>query len=253
MANVPPGRYVLRARGEDTVAPQFASDPLTVGESDINNLTVILMPGATISGSVVFPPTGGELPDFEQMRITAPSLEAGMPGGQGQTRVEKDGTFKMDGVPAGEHFIRAQNGLRGWSLKSVVVDGRDVTDVPVEVRSGQQLDDVTITFTDIQTQIVGAVSNAQGTPMTEYTVLAFTTNAAFWRPLSRHIMTARPDQTGQFTIRGLPPGDYYLATVDPAEQGEWFDPAYLEEHRVGAARMSLGEGETKTQNFEIKN
>ena len=253
MANVPPGRYVLRARGEDTVSPQFASEPLTVGDGDMSNLTVMLTPGGTISGSVVFPPTGRELPDFEQMRITAPSVEFGMPGGQGQTRVERDGTFKMDGVSAGEHFIRAQNGLRGWSLKSVVVDGRDVTDVPIEVRSGQQLDDVTIAFTDVQTQILGTVSNAQRTPMTEYTVLAFTTTPAFWRPLSRHIMTARPDQTGKFTIRGLPPGEYYLVTVDPAEQGEWFDPTYLEEQRVGAARITIGEGETKTQDFEIKN
>ena len=253
VVNVPPGRYVLRARGQDTVSAQFASEPLTVGEFDIAGLTVVLIPGGSISGSVVFPPTGKDLPDLERLRITAPSLEAGMPGGQGQTRVAKDGTFRLDGVAAGPHFIRSQNELRGWSLKSVTVDGRDVTDVPVEVRSGQQLANVTVTFTDAQTQLVGTVTTTQGTPVPEYTVLAFPTNSEFWRPLSRHIMTARPDQTGRFTIRGLPAGEYFVATVDPAQQGEWFDPAYLEDHRIGAARVTLGEGETKTQNFEIKN
>ena len=30
IANVPPGRYVLRARGDDTDTPQFASQPITV-------------------------------------------------------------------------------------------------------------------------------------------------------------------------------------------------------------------------------
>ena len=35
IANVPPGRYTLQARGNDNDAPQFASQPLTVGSDDI--------------------------------------------------------------------------------------------------------------------------------------------------------------------------------------------------------------------------
>ena len=64
-------------------------------------------------------------------------------------------------------------------------------------------------------------------------------------------MTARPDQTGKYRIRGLPPGQYFLVAVDPAEQGEWFEPAYLEAHRTAATRLSLGEGDIKTQNFTL--
>ena len=82
-------------------------------------------------------------------------------------------------------------------------------------------------------------------------MLAFPTDSLLWRPQARQIATARPDQTGKFQIRGLPPGDYYLATVDPAEQGEWFEPAFLEEHRIGAARISLGDGDVKTHDFRI--
>ena len=64
-------------------------------------------------------------------------------------------------------------------------------------------------------------------------------------------MTARPDQTGKFQIRGLPAGEYYLATVDPAEQGEWFEPAYLDEHRAGRRRASRSaDGDVKTQDFK---
>jgi len=56
----------------------------------------------------------------------------------------------------------------------------------------------------------------------------------------------------KFRIRNLPSGSYYLATVDPAQQGEWFEPAYLEEHRLSAARVTLGDGETKTQDFKVR-
>ena len=82
-------------------------------------------------------------------------------------------------------------------------------------------------------------------------MLAFPTDSTLWRPQARQIMTARPDQTGKFRIRGLPPGEYYLATVDPAEQGEWFEPAYLEDHRAGAARVTLSENDVKTQDFHV--
>ena len=72
-----------------------------------------------------------------------------------------------------------------------------------------------------------------------------------WRPQSRQISTTRPDQTGKYTIRGLPPGDYYVTAVDPSEQGEWFEPAYLDEHRSGATRIVLTEGDVKTKDFKI--
>ena len=52
-------------------------------------------------------------------------------------------------------------------------------------------------------------------------------------------------------IRTLPPGTYYVVTVDPAEQGEWFEAAFLDQHRVGAATVTLGDGDIKTQNFKV--
>jgi hypothetical protein len=102
-----------------------------------------------------------------------------------------------------------------------------------------------------QTEINGTITNEQSVPITDYTVLAFPTDSDLWRPLARQIATGRPDQNGRFLIRGLPPGNYYLATVDPAEQGEWFEPAYLEQQRNGAARVSLGDGDVKTHDFHI--
>jgi hypothetical protein len=108
-----------------------------------------------------------------------------------------------------------------------------------------------VVFTDQQNEINGTVTNEQGTALPDYTVLAFSTDPSLWRPLSRQIMTARPDQTGKYRIRGLPRGDYYLVAVDPAEQGEWFEPTYLDEHRAGAQQLTLGDGDVKTQNFKI--
>src|SRR5207302_208804 len=86
----------------------------------------------------------------------------------------------------------------------------------------------------------GTVMTQQGAAVTDYTVLAFPVDETLWRPQSRHIMTARPDQNGKYQILGLPPAEYYLAVVDPAEQGEWFEPAFLDQQRQAAARAGRG-------------
>jgi hypothetical protein len=254
IANVPPGLYTLRARNNDRDAPLSASQPLSVSSGEVGNVGVVLQIGGSLSGTVAFQPGSTPAPsDFTQIRLQAPSTESDDNAGpMPNARVGKDGTFTIDGVSVGTHLIRPNGGgLRGWNLKSVTIDGRDVTDVPVSVRSGQRVANVVVTFTDKVNEINGSVTDAQGNAVTEYTVLAFSTNTAVWRPQSRQIATARPDQTGTFRIRNLPSGEYYVVTVDPGEQGEWFEPAYLDQHRSGASRVALGDGDIKTQDFRV--
>ncbi|HEV3139456.1 MAG TPA: carboxypeptidase regulatory-like domain-containing protein, partial [Vicinamibacterales bacterium] len=237
IANVPPGRYILRARsgnpgngngGDNNAPPLYGSAPVSVNGQDLESVTVQLAVGATLTGTIVFPPGGASLPDPTQVRVMAPPIDPDTLGGpQPNGRVDKDARFTLQGVPAGEHLIRANGNTRGWTLRSVTIGGRDVTDTPIAVRSGQAIGDIVITFTDKVTEINGTLSNGQNAPASDYTVLAFPTDATMWRAQSRQIQTTRPDQTGQFRIRGLPPGDYFLVAVDPAEQGEWFDPTYL--------------------------
>ena len=251
VSNVAPGRYMLRARGDDSETPQFAAQPISVNGDDLNNLTVVLSTGATISGTISFLPGGSPAPDYTQFRITAPSTDQSDFGPQPNARVDKDGTFTLSGVSAGAHLIRPSNASRTWILKSVSAGDRDVTDTPFQMRSGESLTNLTVVFTDKQSEINGTLTTDNGTPVPEYTVLAFPADSSLWRAQSRQIMTARPDQTGKYRIRGLPPGDYYLATVDPSQQGEWFEPTYLDEHRAGAARVVLSDGDVKTKNFTV--
>ena len=53
-------------------------------------------------------------------------------------------------------------------------------------------------------------------------------------------------------MRNLPPGDYFIVAVDDVEQGEWFDPAFLEKVRPDATRVSVSEGEKKKQDLRIQ-
>jgi len=232
------------------VPPQFALLPLTVN-GDISNLNVALGMGATISGTVTFQATQSrQPPQIGQFRIVASLVDRSDMGPNSTARIEQDGTFLLVGIPAGSLWLRSQ-ATGNWSLKSAIVEGRETIDAPFEVRAGDKITGAELTFIDRQAEINGTVTDAQGLAVTDYTVLAFPADSALWRPQARQIVTARPDQTGNFQLRGLPPGDYYVATIDPAEQGEWFEPAFLEQHRGGATRVRLGEGDTRTQNFRV--
>lgn len=252
IANVPPGRYTLRARSEDSEIAQFAQQPLNVADGDLNDLNIILAAAASISGTVVLHATQSQqVPDLNQIRVAAPSIDVASFGSNPSARVDKEGKFRIDGVPPGARWIRAQSSPRGWALRSVTIDGREAIDNPVTLRSGQKLANVTLTFSDKLTELTGVLSDDRGTPLTEYTVLAFTTDSSLWRPQARHIMTARPDQNGKYQMRGLPAGEYFVVAVDPTEQGEWYEPAFLDQHRAGAARLVLGDGDVKTQDFRL--
>jgi protocatechuate 3,4-dioxygenase beta subunit len=252
IAGVPPGRYTLRARREGRAAPAFGTLPITVtGIGDVTDVVVTLAAGAMLAGSVSLQATqSAEVPDLGQFRISAPPADPGGFGGGGNVRADAEGRFALENVPGGLRWIRAQ-APRGWMLKSALVDGREVLDEPLDVRAGQRISGITLVFTDRLSEINGTISGEQGTPVTELTVVAFSTDPGFWRQESRHIGTARPDQTGTFQLRGLPPGEYFVAAVDPAEPGEWFEPSFLDQHRLGAARLILGEGEVKTHDIRI--
>ncbi len=251
--NVPPGRYVLDASSDDTGVQAYAMQPVTVSGIDVPDMMVLLQPGATITGTIKFdaaaPSSDG--PNARNVRITAIAADSNEPTVRLNSRVDQNSNFDLDGVPAGPHFIRDAGGLRGWALEQVLVDGHDVTDTPVDLRSGQNLTGVTVVFTDRLTSVTGAVTDQSGQPVTDFTILAFPADSTLWRAQSRQIMTARPDQTGKYQLQGLPPGDYYLTTVDPTEPGEWFEPDFLQAHVAAAAQLTLNAGDTVVRDFQI--
>jgi hypothetical protein len=253
IGNVPPGSYVLHFRDIPNGAPQFASEPVTLTEGEVREVNLTAAAGGSIAGSVTFQATQSAIvAGTNQGRVAAQAVENVGPGSGGFARLEPDGTFTIEGIAPGSHWIRWQSGARGWALKSISVGGRDVTDTPVEVKSGQRIAGVVIVMTDRLSSISGTITDSSGTLLTELTVLAFPSDSTLWRPQSRHIMTARPDQNGTYQIRGLPPGEYYLTTIDPVEQGEWFEPAFLDQHRATARRLTLGDGDVKTQDFRVE-
>ena len=75
--------------------------------------------------------------------------------------------------------------------------------------------------------------------------------ASEWGPHSRFIESARPDQQGRVTIRGLPPGRYLAIAVEYLEPGDERDPDTLEAWRQSATSFTLSEGATHALDLRL--
>jgi hypothetical protein len=136
-----------------------------------------------------------------------------------------------------------------WFLKSAVLDGRDVLDESLDLKADIPRGDLVITFSDSASELSGVVRTASGQPAPDYQIIAFTTDHTLWMPQSRRIQSVRPSADGRYTIRNLPPGEYFLAAVDDVEPGEWFDSVFLQQVAGAATKVALADGEQTTQDL----
>ena len=124
------------------------------------------VPGVSLSGAITLEAGGGgALPQgFAGFRVNPSPLGAavmGGRGGRGGTPNER-GEFTIGDMMPGRYLLRA-SGPGGWTMKSVYVDGRDVTDEPLEIR-GADISGVNVIFTNRTTGIAGEVKDAKGGP-----------------------------------------------------------------------------------------
>jgi hypothetical protein len=276
--NVVPGDYVLQARnmsgtfvaeadgvvmglairadgdseGPRRREPEFASVPMTVGGSDIANMVLVTTHGARASGRVIFDgePTPSALKD---VRVMAPSADPeGTPvPGVRAARVTEQGTWDTSGL-IGRRLFRAGNLPKGWVLKSVSVNGQDITDTGLDFHPGADVSGIDIVVTQKTTHLSGGVVGADRAPVKDYTVVVFPDDEQKWSLMSsRWIATARPDQQGRFEMKDLPPGSYYAIAVEYVPEGEWQDPEWLTRARASATAFRLDEGETKSLDLTL--
>jgi len=246
--NVAPGDYVIQGDQGKTNSDgegQFASAFVTVNGSDIRDVLLQSTPGSTISGRVIFE---GDGPAVQSLTIMTSRADVDRtPNSTAQADVGTDLRFTMTGI-RGPRRITVGRLPAGWMLKSVIANGVDVTDMPLPFGNpDQSLADVQIVVTSQITELSGAVADGRGDPATSYTLLVFAVDRDRWYPGSRYFRRAGPGSDGHFSVRGLPPSDYYVASISGwsvlKDGGDaWQDPEFLESIALRASRATLTQG-----------
>lgn len=254
LTNVPAGDYRLSVRATGP-APQEQGDLMvSVAGSDLEGVTVVTGAGGTFRGTVVREDGATLSPPLDRLVVRAQPI-AGPSRVGTQTaengRVARDGTFETRGA-LGPTLLSVSPLSGGWVVKSIEHDGRDVADAPFDVQHDDAIVGLRIVLTDKPSAVRGMLRDERTRAVADGTVLVFPADESKWIEGTRAIRTARPDQTGQFSIRGLPPGDYLAIALEYVEDGQQHDPEFLEGIRMKAERFTLAEAETKGLDLTVR-
>jgi hypothetical protein len=153
----------------------------------------------------------------------------------------------------GSYLVRSDaTTASGWVLKSAIVNGRDLADLPlVSANDGGELAGVVVTVTDRMGEITGRLIDAGGQPVTRYSMVVFTQDQSLWLPNARRIRAVRPATDGSFVVGDLPAGEYAIAAVEDAESTQIFDAGFLARLLPSAVTVALSDGESRRQDYRV--
>ena len=248
-ANILAERYVIRARAAVDIGglAQFALWTQPVEGLDIADVNMVLAPGAKVVGRVTWNSVKGGRPPSDQtdIRVRAPMADGATFGDALTGNIAVDRSFLVNGAMAGLHYIRVDNLPDPWRLKQVLWRGADVTDIPIEMEYRQIYDGLEVVLTDTYTTLLGTASvNADDLPQA-YAVVVFPTNPMHWQPTSRYVKLTYLDDKGRYTIRGLPPSEYYVAVTRAVDESDLAVDTLLERLSQSATVVRIADGERK--------
>jgi hypothetical protein len=247
---VPPGQFLLRAQKMPRPAlpaeamALFAATNITVASSDVGGVSLQLTTGLHAIGRLEFESTSGRpAPAANQMPMFAVTLTAmdgrlggGLSSGLSSAlraatpdRPNAQGEFRTKGYSPGKYFLSISGGAQ-WQVKSATLNGRDVLDAPLELRDGDAAG-IVITLTDQLARVSGTVTATGETDLSETSVYLFPSNYGKWIAdgmNARRSRTTRASRTGTYALANVPAGEYLIAAVDRASEGDMQDPAFIE-------------------------
>ena len=251
--NVSQGQYVVQAyrgRVNGSTDGAFASVAVAVVDRDVTGLRVQTFAGSSIAGRVIADAFDGAAgPDFTRIEVVPQAADADQspPGNPPTSNATSDGRFALAGLH-GLRRLAVRHLPAGWALKAIRAGGVDVTDRPLPTGAGlRSFEDVEVLLTNRVSRIIGNVVGDSGRPTASSPVLVFSTDRDRWYDGSRFLARAVSDDTGAFTVTGLPFGTYYVVAaqwpVDGADA--WQDPAFLESLALRSTTVAVAEGESR--------
>lgn len=258
-----PSAVVISATYGTGATALYAVAAADLTNGDAMGLQLILRPPVSIEGSLQF--EGATKPSLAGRRVPLRRFSRSTESTQSAaaTPTTDVGAFRIDRLMPGRYliggplFFGASSDSVIWALKSVVADGKDVTDRVIEFSADPPPKFIVVTYTDQWQQLSGKLSHQAGGVATEETVIVFPADRAYWYQGSRRIVITRPGSDGLFSFGGpgltsLPPGEYLLAAVTDLGRDEQFDPSFLATLVPAAAPITIGPGEKKTQDLVIR-
>ncbi len=152
----------------------------------------------------------GEPPEFVAILSQILTSKTGAPGFPKNVVSDNLGHFTFSNVPTGNYLITAEReGFFGMSAKGTNAISNAVS-MPITLTERQPRQDVTLLMT-AGGRIQGLVRDADGKPLPNLNVQAFTQAYQNGTPVLQSVAKQKTDDRGEFRLFWLEPGDYFVA------------------------------------------
>ena len=251
VAGLLPGKHRLIAHRGRRQDPQIASASVEVIDQDIQGLTLALGWGASITGRIVSENKEPAL-DWRRISVNIRSAEGGGRGfrfGGGGRPIEEDFSFSISNLPGGLYRLSVSLPPGNHYVESIRAQGQDIIDRLIEMNDQDHLSGVEVRVSPNGSQISGRVeSEEDGKAVDGATVLVFAADPQQRGSISRYTRTTQTDQTGRYSLEGLPPAEYLVCALVEHESGRESEPEYLNglERDSTSIDLSAGEMSSKT-------
>ncbi|GEM_PF-6825164 len=240
-----PGSYALIASTTAKHKTYSGRVAVTIGESDVNGLRLILGPNFDLPGKVTV--NGNPAVKASDLRMV---LSTKLPQAWSDQfeEVSPGGTFTFKNISEGPASVSV-SGCRNCYVKSVKLGGDPYPPSRIDITREAASVGLEITIGMDGAQVTGmVVDDNQKSAVKAYVVVVPETPSALNQGFYR---TAFTDNQGQFGIVGLPAGDY-LVFAWPSPQGAAFeDPSFIEQHRDDGLSVTLMGGQIRNLQLHL--
>jgi hypothetical protein len=253
--DVSPGAYTILATVDNSPVPMMAHQALQISSASVEGLRLSPQPGGAVRGRLHMEASGNARPDPSQMFLLLRSsdgdgaddvlgtfnIEAGF---STLAHVNADSSFEWKNVPPGHYSVQISDAsaMPDWFLKSVAAGGSDVADSGFSVGGGTTTLDLVASANGAAVE--GTATNQKDDPLPDTVVVAVP--EARLRSHPDRYRKAITDQSGRFSLRGLPPGDYTLFAWESVDGEAYDNPEFLRSYEGQGKTLRLAEGERKS-------
>jgi len=254
---VAPGSYVVKlAAGAGTTSLRAQQD-ITVAAADADGVKLAPLPSFSVSGHLRAETNKPiDLTQYAvNLRPAESSAEPDVSDSQEffgtSASVDRLGNFSWKDVNPGNYRVQVVGGEpQSFFLKSVTVGGRDITtgftangpttlDVVISAKGGS-----------VEGTVVEKNSNEDADhPVANATVVGVPEEK--YRALADRFVTGSTDQYGQFTIRGLAPGNYTLYAWRDLEDDVWRDASFLKSQEAHGKAVKVEEESSQSVTLKL--
>lgn len=232
---VTPGSYLLLVDFQENGKNRSVRQPLEVGNSGVDGVTITIPPSAKIDGQIRVDGQGGislgSLSISMQLRDPTPPRAR-------NTHANVDGSFGIENLSPDSYEVNISELPAGYYLKSARLGNQDVLESGLTIVGGTAKLDLVVS--PAGGQVEGVVTDAKQQPAKAATVVLIPEV----RRQSRLSLfqTTNTDQNGHYSIQGIAPGDYTIYAFEDLPPGAFQDPEFMKSFEKSAQSLTVQEG-----------